>query len=433
MSDREVLIGMGFDPARVDWALKATNNRGLQPAMDHILENESKPVPDLSSVSSASTQPTGGTGGAGAGGEPMDEDEEELEALKAVYGKGGAGGEGGSGIGLEAKSIKCSQCGKVFRNTALANYHAEKSGHDQFEESTEEIKPLTEEEKKERLAELRAKMAAKRAEKAKQEAKEFKANEAIRRKAGKDINEIREELKQKEILKEMEQKRREKIEDAKARAAIKAQIEQDKRERAERAAREKALREGRAYPESASSSATPVAAAKPPTAAAGTAGKDYPQTRLQIRLASGGQPLTTTLASDSTLRDVAEFVAAQTLSVDVETVTFAQHFPRYVHSRSAFLFPLPLPWIYLGSINLVASLSWLRFVLYALRHAIETLHQANPESCPREVRTLSREGPYRVGRGFLRFSEPPSPGMVSVQTGSELAIRVLSLSNEPKS
>ena len=38
-----------------------------------------------------------------------------------------------------SQSIKCSQCGKVFKNTALANYHAEKSGHDQFEESTEEV------------------------------------------------------------------------------------------------------------------------------------------------------------------------------------------------------------------------------------------------------------------------------------------------------
>jgi hypothetical protein len=30
------------------------------------------------------------------------------------------------------------------------------------------------------------------------------------------------------------------------------------------------------------------------------------------------------------LREVAEFLAGQTLSVDVETVSFAQHFPRYV-------------------------------------------------------------------------------------------------------
>lgn len=93
----------------------------------------------------------------------------------------------------------------------------------------------------------------------------------------------------------------EKIEDAKARAAIKAQIEADKRERAEKAAREKALREGKSLPESsASSSSTPAAAARPGGgAAATTAGKDFKETRLQIRLASGGQPYTTTLSSDA--------------------------------------------------------------------------------------------------------------------------------------
>ena len=30
------------------------------------------------------------------------------------------------------------------------------------------------------------------------------------------------------------------------------------------------------------------------------------------------------------LREVAEYLAGQTLSVDVETVTFAMHFPRFV-------------------------------------------------------------------------------------------------------
>ena len=39
------------------------------------------------------------------------------------------------------------------------------------------------------------------------------------------------------------------------------------------------------------------------------------------------------------LRDVAEFVAAQSLSVSVDTVTFTQHFPRYGlrHLIGAFL------------------------------------------------------------------------------------------------
>lgn len=329
MSDKDVLLQMGFDPARVEWALKATGGRGLQPAMDHILQNEGNPVPDLSSVSStgasSATSPTEGG--------PMDEDDaEELEALKAVYGKAGSGAAAATADGeAEAKSIKCSVCGKVFKNTALANYHAEKSGHDQFEESTEEVKPLTEEEKQQKLAELREKMAAKRAVKAKQEARENLANDAIRRKAGKDLNELREEIKVKEMKKEAEAKRREKLEDAKARAAIKAQIEADKRERAEKAAREKALREGKPIPGSSAAPATAPAAAAPKTA-----GKDYPETRLQIRMASGGQPYTTTLSSDATLREVAEFLAGQTLAVDVETVTFAQHFPRKTFAHTDF-------------------------------------------------------------------------------------------------
>lgn len=43
-------------------------------------------------------------------------------------------------INTGVKSIKCLQCEKIFKNVALANFHAEKSGHDQFEESTEEVR-----------------------------------------------------------------------------------------------------------------------------------------------------------------------------------------------------------------------------------------------------------------------------------------------------
>ena len=110
--------------------------------MDHLVENEGKPVPDLSSVTASSPDP------APSGGGPMDvdEDDEDLAALRAVYGKQGGGGSGeasgaagDAGAGGEAKSIKCSVCGRTFKNVDLANYQAEKSGHDQFEESTEEV------------------------------------------------------------------------------------------------------------------------------------------------------------------------------------------------------------------------------------------------------------------------------------------------------
>ena len=90
----------------------------------------------------------------------------------------------------------------------------------------------------------------------------------------------------------------EKVEDAKARAAIKAQIEADKKARQEKAAREKALREGAPIVDTDTATTTSPAAAASVAASRG-AGRDYPETRLQIRLASGGQPYTTTLPSDS--------------------------------------------------------------------------------------------------------------------------------------
>ena len=42
----------------------------------------------------------------------------------------------------------------------LAKYHADKSGHEDFSESAEAIKPLSPEEREKRLAELREKAAS---------------------------------------------------------------------------------------------------------------------------------------------------------------------------------------------------------------------------------------------------------------------------------
>ncbi|KAJ6474682.1 ubiquitin-related domain-containing protein [Mycena vitilis] len=316
-NDKDALMGMGFDAARVEWALKATGNRGLQPAMDHLFANEGQPIPDLSAVSESTSR---------SAGDAMDvDDEEDAEALKSLGLKATSD--------VEAKSIKCSECGKVFRNTAVAQFHAEKSGHQEFEESTEEIKPLTEEEKKQKLADLRQKMAEKREKKAIEDAKEHKASEALRRKAGKDMGSIKEDMEKRQAMKDAEQKKKDKIEDAKARAAIKAQIEADKKARAEKFAREKALRHGEEIVDAPA--AAPVASSSAaPTS--GVAGKDFKETRLQIRMSTGGQPYTTTLSSDAPLREVAEFLAGQSLAVDVETISFAQHFPRKAFSKSDF-------------------------------------------------------------------------------------------------
>lgn len=86
----------------------------------------------------------------------------------------------------------------------------------------------------------------------------------------------------------------EKLDEAKARARVKAQIEADRKERAEKAAREKALREGVALPQEPAATSSVAAPPKPTVA-----GKDFPETRLQIRMANGGQPYVTTLSSDA--------------------------------------------------------------------------------------------------------------------------------------
>jgi len=60
-------------------ALKATGNRGLQPAMDHILQHESDPVPDLGSVSEQR-----GSRPAAADEMDADGDDEDMEALRQL-------------------------------------------------------------------------------------------------------------------------------------------------------------------------------------------------------------------------------------------------------------------------------------------------------------------------------------------------------------
>ena len=61
-----------------------------------------------------------------------------------------------------AKSYKCNQCGKILSNIANLELHANKTGHSDFEESTQEVKPLTAEEKAQKLKELKELLAAKR-------------------------------------------------------------------------------------------------------------------------------------------------------------------------------------------------------------------------------------------------------------------------------
>jgi len=92
--------------------------------MDHLLANQDRPVPDAASVAPAAT----------GSGEGADEDD-DMKAAIALSQDGAEAkvrgrercsrwevGDGTDGLVGCGQSIKCSECGKIFKNTALAEF-----------------------------------------------------------------------------------------------------------------------------------------------------------------------------------------------------------------------------------------------------------------------------------------------------------------------
>ncbi|ORY83089.1 hypothetical protein BCR37DRAFT_386970 [Protomyces lactucae-debilis] len=216
----------------------------------------------------------------------------------------------------EANSLQCDDCGKKLRNAQAAQVHAETTQHVNFSESTETIKPLTEEEKAAKLQMLKERLAAKRAKQAEEELEQGKKNAAIERKKTQESAEAIEQLKRKEELNAIAAKKREKQEDLKAKQRVKEQIEADKRERAERSAREKAQRAGQAVPVAAAPVAAPKTSSEPVA---------YTTARLQIRAAGLPKPIIKTFPKSVSLLDVAIDLAdneAGLASLDPSAATF---------------------------------------------------------------------------------------------------------------
>lgn len=228
-------------------------------------------------------------------------------------------------VGETARSLVCNDCGKKFRSTAQAEFHASKTEHQDFSESTEEIAPLTEEEKKQKLADLKEKLAEKRAMQSEQDKIDKKRNEEINRKKTKESQDIKEQLKMKESMKEAELKRKEKAADIEAKRRIQAKIAADKEERRLKNEREKAQRAGQALPPVAATAPepTPAATSKPASA--------YTETRLRLQTANGN--VMKTFPVDTTLFEVA---AALNEESGMEVESFTQTFPRKVFNNEFF-------------------------------------------------------------------------------------------------
>ncbi|KAI0536321.1 ubiquitin-related domain-containing protein [Xylaria digitata] len=278
-STLDQLLEMGFDKQRAELAVKRSD--GLPDAMDWLEKNQDNELEELLA------------------------EEEAGPSVAKVDGD------------AVAMSLVCNECNKKFRSQREAEFHANKSGHSDFSESTEEITPLTEEEKQQRLTELREKIKAKRANQAVIDKEEQKRNEQIRQKATKESQDIKEELQRKEQIKEAAKKRQEKIDEMEAKKRIKAKIEADKEERRRKAEEAKAAREGRAIPVTAAAPAPAAAPARPAT--------NHNEARLRLQTSNGN--IMKTLPAETTLFEVAQMLEAES---GLAVSKFVQNFPRKV-------------------------------------------------------------------------------------------------------
>lgn len=112
--------------------------------------------------------------------------------------------------------------------------YAEKTGRSNFEESTEEKKPLTPEQVAEQKALLKAKLAARRAERNEVEKVQTVDREKARRTMGKEMTATREKMEADKRAREYKALRKEKEDAKRERERLRAELAKDKAERKSR-------------------------------------------------------------------------------------------------------------------------------------------------------------------------------------------------------
>uniref|UniRef100_A0AAG5CWA1 UBX domain-containing protein n=1 Tax=Anopheles atroparvus TaxID=41427 RepID=A0AAG5CWA1_ANOAO len=311
MSDIQTLMDMGFPKEKAERALEVTNHKGVEQAMEWLLAHADEPLP-----------PTG------AGGDnPSTGGDAAPESSNSTT-------EAGEEDTPVAKSLKCDECGKLFKSQEEVEFHAAKTQHGSFSESTEEKKPLTEEEKKAQLALLEDKMKRKRQEREENEKKEAMERERLRIKSGKDMLEARRRMEEQEMKKLMDQRRREKLETQQARDRVRLQIESDR-----------AARKAKDGGEPVAVSPTSTTATPPPAAPTSTTSpkpateaKSYTTAKIALRMMDGSQ-LVQTFQAGEQLAAVRLFVQ---LKMEAPDTGFGlmTNFPKRVFSDEEYDMPL---------------------------------------------------------------------------------------------
>ncbi|XP_026847288.1 UBX domain-containing protein 1 [Drosophila persimilis] len=321
MSDVQTLVDMGFPRERVEYALQVTGSKGVEPAMEWLLAHIDEEIPSAGLREAA---------GAEAAAAPSASGDESAPAPSSSSGGGGAEGGTGekSGESTVAKSLKCDDCGKVLKDHSEVEYHAAKTGHSNFSESTEEKKPLTEEEKRLQLAVIEEKLKQKRIEREEREKVDALERERNRIRSGKDMTEAKRRMEEIEMKKIVDQRKREKEEEKVARDRVRAQIEADKAARKARENKETPNKEP-APSVSSTTVSSPTGVKSPP--------RDYTETRIQVRL-QDGSTLTETFNVKEQLSAVRVFIQVKT---GIETpFSLMTTFPRKLYAEEDYEKPL---------------------------------------------------------------------------------------------
>uniref|UniRef100_A0A023GKU8 Putative ubiquitin regulatory protein n=1 Tax=Amblyomma triste TaxID=251400 RepID=A0A023GKU8_AMBTT len=313
----EILEEMGFTTERAKKAIEVCGDGNVEAAMEWLLAHADEPMDTSEPAPKNPTSPTPAASGAlepaGNTGDAKDQMQQSSTESKE------------SAPDAAAKSLKCDECGKLFRTPPEVEFHAVKSGHQSFSESVEEIKPLTEEEKQEQARKLEEKIRQRRLEREEKEKKEAIEREKERRKFGQEIATTRQKIEEQEMLKLAEEKKREKMEAMLAKKKVLEDIERDKQERREKF-----------------NMAAPAAASAPKPAAATPAPvepkKEYDQCRLQIRL-TNGQTLTQTFGANEELAAVRLYVELNRTDGD-QPFTLMTNFPKKVFTEDDYVKPL---------------------------------------------------------------------------------------------
>jgi len=309
----EILLEMGFPINRAKKALVLTGNQGAEIAMEWLLVHENdpsidEPLPKTETVLSTSPDPESTPAVV-----PLIQDSprEEPDGIETLMEESlGENDEksadlqtGDTSASAEvAKSVKCDECGKLFKSTVEIEFHAVKSGHQSFSESTEAVKPLTEEEKREKVRKLEEKIKLRRMTKEAEEKREQIEKEKARRRTGQEIIESKKRLEDEEMKRIAEQRRKEKMEEKLARQRVLEQIERDKEARK--------IKFGMAAASSAEPPTLPSRSpVVPPMAGSDSdaAKKEYTHSKLQIRL-TNGEILTQSFGSKEELAAVRVFI-----------------------------------------------------------------------------------------------------------------------------